>query len=100
MIRIRTQSPIAVSMVAGRVCKCGVGSRLLCMSVMGTLPGIEMNTSSKGRPKPEIWSGPGQSLLYANDGEGSRKFPQCQCIKGNFGDSAVNTMARGAFAAE
>ena len=39
MIRIRTQSPIAVSMVAGRVCKCGVGSRLLCMSVMGTLPG-------------------------------------------------------------
>ena len=55
---INRQSPMAVIMVAGRVCKCGVGGRLLVELVMGTLP--------EGRNKDVIEKS-GQDPKYAVD---------------------------------
>jgi hypothetical protein len=49
-------------MVAGRVCKWGVGGRLLGVSVMGTLPEIEIRTSSKRRPKPKYAVAPAEGI--------------------------------------
>jgi hypothetical protein len=51
MSTISAHKPIAVSMVAGRVCRCGVGSRRVRWSVIDQ--SFEKSLPKKVRPKPE-----------------------------------------------
>jgi hypothetical protein len=55
-----TQRPIAVIMVAGRVCKCGFSSRFWRWSGIGGHPPNDF--FKKDLPKPEIKVGPADTI--------------------------------------
>lgn len=93
MSMMSTHSPIAVSMVAGRVRRCGLGCRTLRWSAMPDTPQNNDFSKSHDRNRKCIWAPSRRG--YARAPANTRKILQCQWLRNLLGNSTVTTIYRG-----